>query len=176
MQGPIRGCLFKSEIRKDGDVLNFDDFAGLAVEGEMAVRIASDGSITAAFPVIELHHFVFRGIRKTLPELVANNGLNGGFVLPHDGWLSSREYIERKGMLSVQINGRFVASGELWPMSGGAASSLQWLRRHLADTRCDLLPEHIVLTGTPLGLYPVRRGDHLAVFVDHEFGSQCSVL
>jgi len=176
MQGPIRGCLFKSEIRKDGDVLNFDDFAGLAVEGEMAVRIASDGSITAAFPVIELHHFVFRGIRKTLPELVANNGLNGGFVLPHDGWLSSREYIERKGMLSVQINGRFVASGELWPMSGGAASSLQWLRRHLADTRCDLLPEHIVLTGTPLGLYPVRRGDHLAVFVDHKFGSQCSVL
>ena len=109
-------------------------------------------------------------------EVVANNGLNGGFVLPHDGWLSSREYIERKGMLSVQINGRFVASGELWPMSGGAASSLQWLRRHLADTRCDLLPEHIVLTGTPLGLYPVRRGDHLAVFVDHEFGSQCSVL
>ena len=38
---------------------DFDDFAGLAVEGEMAVRIASDGSITAAFPVIELHHFVF---------------------------------------------------------------------------------------------------------------------
>ena len=27
-----------------------------------------------------------------------------------------------------------------------------------------------------LGLYPVSRGDHLAVFVDHEFGSQCSVL
>jgi 2-keto-4-pentenoate hydratase len=122
MQGPIRGCLFESEIRRHGDTLDFEDFASLAIEGEMAVRIASDGAIAAAFPVIELHHFVFRGPRKTLPELVANNGLNGGVVLPHDGWLSSREYIGGKGTLSVRINGRLVASGELWPLSGGADS------------------------------------------------------
>ena len=110
MQGPIRGCLFESEIRRHGDTLNFDDFAGLAIEGEMAVRIASDGTIAAAFPVIELHHFVFRGPTKTLPELVANNGLNGGIVLPYDGWLSSRKCIEGKDALSVRINGRLVAS------------------------------------------------------------------
>ena len=175
MQGPIRGCLFESEIRRHGDTLNFGDFASLAIEGEMAVRIAPDGTISAAFPVIELHHFVFRGTRRTLPELVANNGLNGGFVLPHRSWLSSQEYIERKDTLSVQINGRLVASGELWPMSGGVASSLQWLRHHLADTRSDLSSGHVVLTGTPLGLYPVRRGDQVAVFVDHEIGAQCSI-
>ena len=176
MQGPIRGCLFESEIRRHGDALNFEDFASLAIEGEMAVRIAPDGTIAAAFPVIELHHFVFRGARKTLPELVANNGLNGGFVLPHDGWLSSQDYIERRGVLSVRINDRLVASGDQWPMSGGVASSLEWLRQHLADTRVDLLPGHLVLTGTPLGLYPVRRGDQVAVFIDHEIGSQCSVV
>ena len=176
MQGPIRGCLFESEIRRHGDTLDFEDFANLAIEGEMAVRIASNGAISAVFPVIELHHFVFRGPRKTLPELVANNGLNGGFVLPHDEWFSSRKFIERKGALSVRINGRLVASGDLWPMSGGADSSLEWLRRHLADTRTDLLPGQVVLTGTPLGLYPVRRGDQVAVFVDHEIGSQCSVV
>jgi 2-keto-4-pentenoate hydratase len=34
----------------------------------------------------------------------------------------------------------------------------------------------VLNSAPPLGLYPVRRGDHLAVFVDHEFGSQCSVL
>lgn len=115
MQGPIRGCLLESEIRRHGDTLNLENFATLAIEGEMAVRIGPDGTIAAAFPVIELHHFVFRGPGKTLPELVANNGLNGGFVLPHDEWLTSREYIERKGTLSVRINGRTVASGELWP-------------------------------------------------------------
>jgi 2-keto-4-pentenoate hydratase len=176
MQGPIRGCLFESEIRKHGDALNFDDFAGLAIEGEMAVRIAPDGTISAAFPIIELHHFVFRGARKTLPELVANNGLNGGFVLPHDEWLSSKVYAEKAGTLSVRINGRLIASGELWPMSSGVASSLEWLRQHLANIRADLMPGHIVLTGTPLGLYPVRRGDEVAVFVDHEIGSECSVV
>jgi hypothetical protein len=47
----------------------------------MAVRIGPDGEIEAAFPVIELHHFVFRGPRKTLPELVANNGINAGAVI-----------------------------------------------------------------------------------------------
>lgn len=172
MQGPIRGCLFESEIRKYDDSLDFDDFASPAIEGEMAVRIAPDGTIAAAFPVIELHHFVFRGSRKTLPELVANNGLNAGFVLPHDDWLSSQTYIAEKGTLSVRINGHTVASGDLWPMPGGAEASLEWLRRHLA---LDLLPGHIILTGTPLGLYPVRRGDHVAVFVNHEIGSKCQV-
>jgi 2-keto-4-pentenoate hydratase len=175
MHGPIRGCLFESEIRWDSDTLNLDDFADLAIEGEMAVRVGPDGKIAAAFPIIELHHFVFRRPRKTLPELVANNGLNGGVVLPNHSWLSSREYIGGTGTLTVRINDRPVGSGALWPLSGGADSSLQWLQHHLADTRRDLLPDHIILTGTPLGLYPVRRGDEVAVFVNHDVGVQCRV-
>ena len=176
MQGPIRGHLFESEVRQHGAAVNVDDFAHLAIEGEMAVRIGLDGTITAAFPVIELHHFVFRGARKTLPELVANNGLNGGIVLPHDDWLSSTTYLKRKGALSAQINGRLVGSGELWPMSRGMEASLEWLQQHLAGMRADLSPGDVVLTGTPLGLYPVRRGDRVTVLVDDQIGSSCSVV
>ena len=176
MQGPIRGRLFESEVRRHGEALNFDDFAHLAIEGEMAVRIGSDRTIAAAFPVIELHHYVFRGVRKTLPELVANNGLHAGFVLPRHDWLSSKAYIEGTGALSVRINDRLIASGELWPMSGGARSSLQWLRRQLADTAADLSPGDIVLTGTPLGLYPVREGDQVAVLIDDKVGALCSIV
>ena len=73
-----------------------NEFANLAIEGEMAARIGADGTISAVFPVIELHHFVFRGARKTLPELVANNGLNGGIVLPTEDWLLSQAYIYRQ--------------------------------------------------------------------------------
>lgn len=137
MAGPIRGCLFESEVRQHCDVLTAGDFANLAIEGEMAVRIGSDDKITAAFPVIELHHFVFRGLNKTLAELVANNGLNGGIILPHVGWLASHDYVDRRGVLSVRINGRLIASGELWPMAGGVRASLEWLRDHL--TRAGLL-------------------------------------
>jgi 2-keto-4-pentenoate hydratase len=175
MAGPIRGCLFANEVRRSGETLDPQNFASLAIEGEMAIRIGPNNTIAAAFPVIELHHFVFRGVRKTLAELVANNGLNGGFVLPREDWLSSRDYVERRGVLSVQINGSTIASGELWPMQGGVRESLGWLRNHLAETGRPLLPGQIVLAGTPLGLYPVRSGDHITVLVDDEIGAECSV-
>src|SRR6266404_2401086 len=73
MSGPIHARLFRSELRASGETLKYDSFANLAIEGEMAVRIGADGAIAAAFPVIELHHFVFRGTSKTLAELIANN-------------------------------------------------------------------------------------------------------
>src|SRR3984893_1368923 len=72
MSGPIHARLFRSEIRNSGETLQYNAYTNLAIEGEMAVRIGTNGGIEAAFPVIELHHFVFRGPRKTLAELVAN--------------------------------------------------------------------------------------------------------
>jgi 2-keto-4-pentenoate hydratase len=175
MAGPIRGCLFGSEVRKHRSAVTANDFANLAIEGEMAARIAADGTIAAIFPVIELHHFVFRGARKTLPELVANNGLNGGFVLPDGDWLLSRDYIERPGELSIWINDNLTGAGALWAMRGGAHASLGWLRGQLAKTDRSLLPGQIVLTGTSLGLYPVRAGDRVVVRVDDKVGAECFI-
>ncbi|WP_207003623.1 2-keto-4-pentenoate hydratase [Trinickia mobilis] len=175
MEGPIRGCLFDSEIRQTGDKLDIAAFAHLAIEGEMALRIGDDGQIAAAFPVIELHHFVFRAPRPTLMELVANNGLNAGVVLPDEPWLSSRTFLAKRATLSVRVNGNLLGSGELWPLPGGPSASLSWLRRHLAEYGLALVPGHIVLAGTPLGLYPVEPGDHIAVFIDDDLVAQCSV-
>lgn len=176
MEGPIRGCLFESEVHQHCCTVTGNEFANLAIEGEMAVRLGAGGTIAAAFPVIELHHFVFRGARKTLPELVANNGLNGGIILPGEDWLLARDYIERPGELSVWINDRLIASGELWPMRGGVHASLGWLREHLAKNDRVLLPEQIILTGTPLSLYPVRANDRVVVRVDGKVGVECAVL
>jgi 2-keto-4-pentenoate hydratase len=176
MAGPVRGRLFAGEVRQCCQTVSSREFANLAIEGEMAIRVGTDGAIAAVFPVIELHHFVFRGAQRTLAELVANNGLNGGFVLPHEAWLSSRVYAERQGVLSVRINGKQTASGELWPMSGGPEASLDWLRSHLAESGLALDPGHIVLAGTPLSLHPVRSGDHIAVRVDERIGAECSVV
>jgi 2-keto-4-pentenoate hydratase len=75
MQGPIQGRLFETEVRRHAKTLNLDDFVHLAIEREVAVRIGSDRVIAEAFPVIELHHYVFRGGRKTLPELLQNPGV-----------------------------------------------------------------------------------------------------
>jgi len=175
MEGPIRGYLYESEIRHTGDELEMAAFAHMAIEGEMALRIGDDGQIAAAFPVIELHHFVFRARRKTLAELVANNGLNAGIVLPEEAWLSSRTYLAKDALLSVRVNGSVLGSGDLWPLPGGPLASLGWLRRHLAEFTLTLVPGQIVLAGTPLDLYPVKSGDHIAVFIDDELVTQCSV-
>jgi 2-keto-4-pentenoate hydratase len=176
MEGPIRGCLFESEVRQHCCAVTSNEFANLAIEGEMAVRIGAEGAIAAAFPVIELHHFVFRGTRKTLPELVANNGFNAGVVLPGEDCLLSGEHVDRPGELSVWINDHLIASGELWPMRDGVEASLGWLREHLAKKDRALLPEQIILTGTPLGLYPVRTGDRVVVRVDGNVGVECVIL
>jgi 2-keto-4-pentenoate hydratase len=140
MEGPISGHLFDSEIRPTNDRLDMAAFAHLAIEGEMALRIGDDGQIAAAFPVVELHHFVFRAARPTLVELVANNGLNGGVVLPDEPLLSSRAFLAKQMTLSVSVNGNLLGAGELWPLSGGPSASLNWLRRHLAEHKLALVP------------------------------------
>jgi 2-keto-4-pentenoate hydratase len=175
MEGPIRGYLFESEIRQNGDTLDSAAYACLAIEGEMALRIGENGQVEAAFPIIELHHLVFRAARKTLVELVANNGLNAGIVQPEEKWLSSRTHLVRAATLSVRRNGYQLGSGELWPLAGGPGASVDWLRQHLAGLGFGLLPGQIVLAGTPLGLYRVEARDQIAIFIDDEQAAHCSI-
>jgi 2-keto-4-pentenoate hydratase len=129
VSGPIHARLFRSEIRNSGETLQYSAYANLAIEGEMAVRIGTNGVIEAAFPVIELHHFVFRGPRKTLTELVANNGIHAGAVIAGrhtamtlDDWIAART-------LSVIVNGVTIDAGALWAMRGGAAEAIEWAPR-----------------------------------------------
>jgi len=176
MAGPIRGYLHASEMQPSGATLRHDAYASLAIEGEMAVTIGPDNEIANAFPVIELHHFVFRGARKTLVELVANNGLNAGAVVPTldrvaplDQWTASRA-------LTVTINGVTIASGGLWSMPGGADEVIAWLAAHLKQSGERLAPGDLVLTGTPLGLHPVRPRDKLVVSVDGVAFVDCEIV
>jgi 2-keto-4-pentenoate hydratase len=175
MSGPIHGRLFLSEIRISEETLQYDAYANLAIEGEMAVRIGANGGIAAAFPVIELHHFVFRGPRKTLAELVANNGINAGIVIASrhttmmlEDWATSRT-------LSVVVNGAMVDAGELWAMRDGALEAVEWLRHDLGRFGITLKPGDLVLAGTPLGLHPVKPGDDVIVSIDDHKYVECRI-
>jgi 2-keto-4-pentenoate hydratase len=175
MSGPIHARLFRSEIRNSGDKLQYNAYANLAIEGEMAVRIGADGGIEAAFPVIELHHFVFRGPRKTLAELVANNGINASAVISNlhtaltlEDWTAART-------LSVAVNGVTIDAGALWAMRGGAAEAIDWLRGDLGRFGETLKPGDLVLAGTPLGLNQVKPSDHVVVLVDDRKYVECRI-
>ena len=163
MSGPIGAILYRSEVHRSGVTLLAGLYAGLAVEGEVAVRLDEDGEIRSAFPVIELHNFVFRAPRKTLVELVANNGLNCGIVIPEGVEPPFDGDAADSGVLSLSINGAEVDRGSPWAMAGGAETAVAWLRQHLADRGRALEGGHVVLTGTPLGLHPVRPGDVIRV-------------
>lgn len=166
MSGPIYAHLFRSEIRHCGEALRHLAFAVPAIEGEMAVRIGNDGEIASAFPVVELHHFVFRAPRKTLSELVANNGINAGAVISPELETTPLSEWDNARTLSVAINGTQIDSGALWAMPGGAVEAVEWLRSALDRTGKALRPGDLVLTGTPLGLHSVQIGDHVVVSVD----------
>src|SRR6201984_14837 len=68
MSGAIHARLFRSEIHSSSETLRYRAYANPAIEGEMALRIGIDGRIAAAFPVIELHQFLFRARGRRLPN------------------------------------------------------------------------------------------------------------
>jgi len=164
MDGPIRGCLFSSELRRSGARLAYGAFANLAIEGELAATLGEGGRIARVFPVIELHNFVFRGARPGLPELVANNGIHAGVVLP-DTFVGGD--LEAAGYLKIEINGRLVEEGPAAGVPGGPSGSLAWLERHLKAFGRVLAPGQLILTGTPLALIPVQPGDRVRVLAEN---------
>ena len=175
MQGPIRGTLFESEFHECGVELYANNFYNLAIEAEMAIKIGKNGTIHSIFPVIELHNFVFRGPKKSLPELIANNGLNRGVILSRENWQTSAEVYGETSILSLEINGSEIDSGALWPMEGGPQSSLNWLERHLHDHELKITTGDIVLGGTALGLHQVQPEDCIDVKINGQIVVQCTV-
>jgi len=175
MSGPIHARVFQSEIHASGSTLQHSSYANLAIESEMAFRIGEGEKIVAAFPVIELHHFVFRAPKKSLTELIANNGINAGAVVPwHLEATPLRQWTSAK-TLSVSVNGATIDTGALWAMPGGPTEALDWLRSDLGRFGGSIKPGDLVLAGTPLGLHPVKPGDHVVICIDGRQFVDCRI-
>ena len=176
IERPVFGHLFATGLYRSGVALDAGEFCRLAVEGEFAVRIGADLSIVSAFPVIELHNHVFRGAVRTPQELIANNAIHAGVVLPAAGIPSPDAAELVRGAISVFRNGKLLgtASGAVIP--GGPLESVVRVAEHLASFGAALEPGQIVLTGSPLPLYPVRPGDHVVVRGPQSIEVEFSVL
>ncbi len=169
---PIFARLFDTECQDSGVRLSCARFANLAVEGELAVRLATDLSplspasvldrsvIDSIFPVIELHHYVLRSPKPCVQELIASNGMHAGLVLserPHGGPLVDPE------SLTVLLNRERVGSSEVpWTMAD-PIQSLRWLAIRLAECGQRLYRGQVILTGSSLPLYPVGPGSEVVV-------------
>ena len=162
MNGPIRGTLFEDEIHTNGTLLEYRSFYNLAVEAEMAFEIGENNQIISVFPIIELHNFVFRGPKKTLSELIANNGLNKGFILSEKRW--RRAPCSRKNKFNsmlFQLGDVIVEGTNLYGEGVNNAARLEVLSQpggvSLSETIYDFANKKVELEFNDLGTQKVKN-------------------
>jgi 2-keto-4-pentenoate hydratase len=175
---PVFGHVFGTEIQRSGVVLNPDDFDGLAIEGEFAVRISRDipdanwlrshpeEAISSGFAVIELHNYVFRNTPHNAQELIGNNAIHAGVVLPRSELPLSHPAALLDASIQVSRNGTTLGAAYGKALSEGPFGSVVRLAKHLARFGRLLQRGQIVLTGSPFQLYRVTDGEWIEVSCD----------
>jgi 2-keto-4-pentenoate hydratase len=175
---PVFGFVFETEIRTSGVVLNPGEFDGLAIEGEFAVRIAKDipdadwlrshpdEAFSSGFAVIELHNYVFRNTPHTAQELIGNNAIHAGVVLPPAEPQLSNPSTVLDASIQVSINGTALGTADGRALPEGPFGSVVRLAGHLAGFGRFLQRGQIVLTGSALPLYRVTGGERIEVSCD----------
>lgn len=93
----------------------------------MGIQIAEKNEIASVFSFVKVHNLLFRPTRKSLAELLSNNGFNKDIVLPEKQWQKSLAFYDNTFVPSLEINGSVIDPGDLWPMVGGPLASLNWL-------------------------------------------------
>jgi len=184
---PVFGQVFATEIRRSGSVLNPGDFDGLAIEGELAVRIGRDipnaewlrshpeEAVSSGFGVIELHNYVFRNSPHDAQELIANNAIHAGVLLPEPEPSLTNPQALARASIQVCKNGAVLGRAGGTALPGGPFGSLVRLAEHLAEFGRFLRRGQIVLTGSPLPLYRVASGDRIEVNCDESATVVCFI-
>jgi 2-keto-4-pentenoate hydratase len=171
---PIFGRLFDTGCFRSGTRLSCARFANLGVEGEAAVRLSKDlsgeslsadecwGAIDQVLPVIELHHYVLPAAWPRGQWLIASSGMHAGFVLAEtETHASSQSTCERS--LSVRINEVVVGSVADSASLPSPVESLRWLAARLAQFGLQLRKGQLILTGSPMNLFPVTSDSRIVV-------------
>ena len=176
---PLFGHIFDTEVYRSDVSLDHKRFHQLAIEGEFAFRMAEDvpdagwlaanaqHAIEAAFAVIELHNFCCRApAGKRAQELIANNGMHAGVVLPEkEGrFRSADELLDEK--ISVLRDGVVLGDATGRALPAGPLASLIFLVEQLRRIGKSLCRGQIVLAGSPLPLYRAEPGDRFEVNCD----------
>ena len=171
----VFGHVYQTEIYPDGTNLDSSKFDSLAIEGEFAVRLAADipgpasvrespqDFVASVFPVIELHNYVFRASRPAAAELIGNNALNAGAVIPANEPVLGDTQRVLSETITVRINGETAGTAEAGAIPGGPLGSLVQLVERLDSFGIHPGKGQILLTGTPLPLYRVGSGDRIHV-------------
>lgn len=163
----VFGHLFSDEVHASPASLRASEYCCLGIEGELALivdkaiddldelREEPTRFVRETFPVIELHHYIFRGPKPSAAEVVANNALQAGIVVPMD---RDRTGLGDQAEITVAISDRGEETATVDPME-----TVHELASRLAAFGIKPRAGDILLTGSPLPLYSVGRGDRIRV-------------
>ena len=183
---PVFGHIWDTELYPSGVQLRAEKFDGLAIEGELAVRILDDvqspeslkqnPSVIGEFhAVIELHNYVFRGPESIrAAELIANNAIHAGVVIRD--LYSNASNVSPHSKLQVHRNGENIGAAVTAHIQHGAFDVVESVVKHLSRRGCSLKRNQLILTGSPLPLWKVERGDAIEVTSKGTLGVSCTVV
>jgi len=178
---PVFGRVYDSEYWLSGATLSATRFCGLAIEGELAVRLARDltapltnvgDAIESVFPIIELHNLVFRGERKTAQELIANNALQAGFVAAAG---SAMPLGTSSAELTIEVDGESVDRVAGPKLMTTVTDSLHWLAAELSKHDLVLKRGQTILCGSVAKLIPIPNDCHISVTTDRFGTAECRI-
>ena len=179
---PIFGRLYASEYWESDTTLPLSQFDGLAIEGELAVRLSRsivelhdqmfdpDEVIQAIFPVIELHHFAFDE-PPTASDLIARNAIHAGFVCGKETQ-GNNHFPEQ---ISIKMNEVEVACVSGSVISQTVTNSLRWLAKALQKQGLEVGSNQIILCGSVAPLFPLFQGGHVEVSTDINIIVKCAI-
>lgn len=167
IEHPVFGHIFESEVFWTPAKLVYSAYRRPAIEGELAVMLGESipspqalqedphRYVQQIFPVIELHNHELRRSVGPEAELIAANALHAGLVRP-DGSASAKEAEGQD--VAVWINGEQKGHARADP-----TATLEALAERLAAYGIPLAAGDLLLTGSPLPLFPVASGDSIRV-------------
>ena len=173
IQTPIWGRLFAQHELSHPATVELRHFAGLAIEGELAVRLAVDPRdlpsssqalekvIQNVQPVIELHHFAIPRAQLQASVLIANNAVHAGFVVADE----SVPLCELQEPLTISLDGKQVAEVLPQELRHIILNSLAWLRCELPknSSRPSPATRATVLCGSAAEVFPIAKATQIEV-------------
>lgn len=111
--------------------------------------------------MIELHDDVLSMGRPSCAALVALNGMHAGFVLADEE--TPRAEPPAAGSLAIRIDDATAGAVTDPSALGGPLEALRWLAGRLEPLGLRLRRGQVILTGSPMRLFPVSSGCRIAV-------------
>ena len=179
---PVYGRLWSTEQYANDVTLAMNEFANLAIEGEIAISLRHDVEprktsiqeisevVDQVFTVIELHNLVFYSDHPRGAELIANNAIHAGVVYSSGvrppATATSTE-------LSVALDGHVAEHwvGRAWPDE--ILVAVPWLVGELAKDGRQLKAGQKILTGAWGPPLPLKQANSADTSADrHEWNNR----